>query len=147
MREPALAATVSQSVLKFGYEHLFVPHAAIHPDITKTIVTQEKLDMRHPVLAISLFLAYYTTFMLFWSTYSAVTSRVEASIDYTWRHCLQTREIFPDHQGPCRLGCAMGHSKGVYKLVCKLFPQHHAARSPKTLNHTAKKGLFVRQRA
>ena len=44
---------VSQSVLKFSYKHFFVPHAAIHPDITKTIVTQEKLDLRHPVLAIT----------------------------------------------------------------------------------------------
>ena len=31
----------------------FVPHATIHPDITKAIVTQEKLDLRHPVLAIT----------------------------------------------------------------------------------------------
>ncbi|WP_419612501.1 hypothetical protein, partial [Thiolapillus sp.] len=53
MREPALAATVSQSILKFSYEHFFVPHTTIHPDITKAIVTQEKLDLRHPVLAIT----------------------------------------------------------------------------------------------
>ena len=52
MREPALAATVSQSFLKFSYEHFFVPHAAIHPDIAKAIVTQEKLNLRHRVLAI-----------------------------------------------------------------------------------------------
>ena len=53
MREPALAASVSRSILEFSYEHYFVPHATIHPDITKAIVTQEKLDLRHPVLAIT----------------------------------------------------------------------------------------------
>ena len=53
MREPALAATVSQSILKFSYEHFFVPHTTIHPDVTKAIATQEKLDLRHPVLAIT----------------------------------------------------------------------------------------------
>ena len=58
MRKPALAATVSQSVLKFSYEHFFVPDAAIHPDITKAIVTQEKLDLRHPVLAITVSLLH-----------------------------------------------------------------------------------------
>ena len=53
VREAALAATVSQSILKFSYENFFVPHATIHPVITKAIVTQEKLDLRHPVLAIT----------------------------------------------------------------------------------------------
>ena len=53
VREPALAATVSQLILKFSYEHFFVPHTTIHPDKTKAIATQEKLDLRHPVLAIT----------------------------------------------------------------------------------------------
>ena len=53
MREPALAATVSQSILKFSYDHFFVPHATIHSGITKAIVAQEKLDLRHPVLAVT----------------------------------------------------------------------------------------------
>ena len=51
MREPALAASVSQSLPYFSYQHFFVPHVAIHPDMTKAIVTQEKLDLRHPVFA------------------------------------------------------------------------------------------------
>ena len=58
MREPALAAKVSQSVRKFSYENFLVPHAARHPNITKTIVTQEKLDLRHPVLAITFYFSH-----------------------------------------------------------------------------------------
>ena len=53
MREPALAATVSQSVLEFSYEYFLLPHATIYPDITKAIVTEEKFDLRHPVLAVT----------------------------------------------------------------------------------------------
>ena len=58
MRKPALAAKVSQSILKFSYEIVSVPHATIHPDITNAIVTQEKLDLRHPVLAITVYFSH-----------------------------------------------------------------------------------------